>query len=310
MDTNFICKRCHYETYAFKDLVRHCKKKNKCSKNLESYNYSDDQLLVMSLMPYHNNIHSIKNTEIEHLRSSNILYNNLNNYLNTINKLYKSKNKDKKCEYCNESFCKLNELKKHMIINCYHQYLLNENENNNINKNIINNGIIGNNNNIINNINQQNIYVEIKNPIQFDELWDISGIDIKTKFFIIFNNLMYTSLLEEILKNEINLNIIIDKNTNSGLVYKNNIEEYIEMKLKDIVNITMEKLKNQLLEINNDIQDKVFKDVSDYYRKMITKKYIDYTKDKDIQEQVIGCVSNIFEKKKEDAIKISKILGY
>jgi hypothetical protein len=121
---------------------------------------------------------------------------------------------------------------------------------------------------------------------------------------------MYTSLLEEILKNEINLNIIIDKNTNSGLVYKNNIEEYIEMKLKDIVNITMEKLKNQLLEINNDIQDKVFKDVSDYYRKMITKKYIDYTKDKDIQEQVIGCVSNIFEKKKEDAIKISKILGY
>lgn len=117
---------------------------------------------------------------------------------------------------------------------------------------------------------------------------------------------MYTSLLEEIMKNEINLNVIIDKNSNSGLVYKNNIEEYIEMKLKDIVNLTMEKLKNQLLEINNDIKDKVMKEVSDYYRKIITKKYIDYTKDKDIQEEVFDCVSNIFEKKKNEAIKISK----
>jgi len=306
--------RCNqYDTYAFKDLVRHLQKKNKCSKKLESYNYSDDQLLVMSLMPYHNNKHTIQNNEIEHLKTSNLLYNNLDNFLCEINKLYKGKNNDKKCNFCNMNFSKLYDLKKHLIIHCYHKFLFSNEQNKNFINNttniIGNSGIIGNNNidnSITNNINQQNIYVEIKHPIQFDQFWDISNIDIKTKFFIVFNNFMYTSLLEEIMKNEINLNVIIDKNSNSGLVYKNNIEEYIEMKLKDIVNLTMEKLKNQLLEINNDIKDKVMKEVSDYYRKIITKKYIDYTKDKDIQEEVFDCVSNIFEKKKNEAIKISK----
>jgi len=46
---------------------------------------------------------------------------------------------------------------------------------------------------------------------------------------------MYTELLEEILKNDINLNVIIDKEKNSGMVYKNNIDKYIQMKLKDII---------------------------------------------------------------------------
>ena len=63
---------------------------------------------------------------------------------------------------------------------------------------------------------------------------------------------MYTKLLEEILKNEINLNIIIDKNDNSGMVYKNDIDTYIKMKIKDIIDKTMEKLKNHLLNFIDD----------------------------------------------------------
>lgn len=355
MDTKFICKRCLYETNAFKDLVRHYNKKYKCPKKLKSYDYSDDQLLVLSLMPYHDNKHTITDNEIEHLKSSNILYENLDSFLDTINNVYKKK--EKKCNLCDMSFCKITNLKKHITINCYHQYLIDKNKNiecnnnnNDLNEiiynndyinddineellnikseesnienilnnsnitnnklpNIINNKIVGNNNNITN-INQQNIYVEIKHPINFDESWDISDIDLKTKFFIVFNNLMYTSLLEEILKNDINLNVIIDKDSNSSIVYKNDIEKYIEMKSKDIVNITMEKLKDQLLDINNDLSDKVYKDVTDYYRKMITKKYIDYTKDKEIQTKVIDCVSNIFDKNKEKSIEISKNFGY
>jgi len=34
---------------------------------------------------------------------------------------------------------------------------------------------------------------------------------------------MYTNLLTEILKNEINLNVIIEKDNDSGIVYKNEI---------------------------------------------------------------------------------------
>ena len=181
--------------------------------------------------------------------------------------------------------------------------IINNTTNNITNNNTTNNNTTNNITNIINN----NINLEIKNIMPFDKNWDISKIDLKTKFFIIFNKLMYTTLLEELLKNNINLNIIIDKNNNSGIVYKNDIEEYIEMKLKDIANKTMEKLKNQLLEINNDLKDIVLEEINDYYRKIITKKYIDYKNDKDIQQQVILCLSNLFEKKKDDAIKISKI---
>jgi len=63
---------------------------------------------------------------------------------------------------------------------------------------------------------------------------------------------MYTELLEEILKNDINLNVIIDKDNDSGMVYKNNIDKYIQMKLKDIISNTMEKLNNHLNDINKD----------------------------------------------------------
>jgi hypothetical protein len=117
---------------------------------------------------------------------------------------------------------------------------------------------------------------------------------------------MYTGLLEEILKNEMNLNVIIDKENQSGIVYKNDIDKYIEMKSQDIVNNTMEKLKNQLLDINNETKDMVFKENNDFNRRMITKKYIDYTRDVNIQEQVFDFISNAFDKKKDDAIKISK----
>jgi len=46
---------------------------------------------------------------------------------------------------------------------------------------------------------------------------------------------MYTELLEEILKNDINLNVIIDKDNDSAMVYKNSVDKYIQMKLKDII---------------------------------------------------------------------------
>ena len=58
---------------------------------------------------------------------------------------------------------------------------------------------------------------------------------------------MYTNLLIEILKNEINLNVIIDTDNDSGIVYKNDIDKYIKMKSEDIIDKTMLKLKEHLL---------------------------------------------------------------
>ncbi len=123
---------------------------------------------------------------------------------------------------------------------------------------------------------------------------------------------MYTSLLREILKNEINLNVIIDKESNSGIVYKNNIDKYIQMKSKDIVENTMKKLNEQLLEINKDqnVSKNIFPEISDFARKMINKKYIDYTKNNNIKEQVTDLISDIFDSKKDEAVKFSNNIKF
>jgi len=86
---------------------------------------------------------------------------------------------------------------------------------------------------------------------------------------------MYTDLLEKILKNDINLNVIIDKEKESGMVYKNNIEQYIHMKMKDIIDKTMTKLNVHLNDINKSDTNS-FQEVIKYSRQMINKKYIDY----------------------------------
>ena len=319
MTTIYFCKKCNYTSNIYKDIIRHTIKQKKCKKNLESFNYSDDQILILSLLPYVNGIHIVSDKEIENLKKSKILNNNINELINIINDV--DKNKLKKCKYCDLEFNKIIDLRKHILLNCFYKELerreilqsefstnkpvlegdYNTLNNNSHNVNLNNNQFTTNNNNITN-----HIYLDINNPVPFDNDWDISKIDKNAKIGIIFNKLMYTGLLEEILKNEMNLNVIIDKENQSGIVYKNDIDKYIEMKSQDIVNNTMEKLKNQLLDINNETKDMVFKENNDFNRRMITKKYIDYTRDVNIQEQVFDFISNAFDKKKDDAIKISK----
>ena len=270
MSTKYICKRCNYTTFMQKDMFKHIRKKNICHKNLEAHCLSDDQLSVLSLMPYSNEKNIINQEEIEYLKDSTIITDNINELLKDIENI--QKDKLKKCKYCNESFDKILDLKKHVVLNCFYKDIQKKNNdnsnidnstninmedtnkyNNNYNHSTINN--TNSNNTINNNINNNitNIIVEIKNPVPFDEDWDISNIHSDTKMAVVFNNLMYTTLLEEILKNDTNLNVIIDKKSKSGMVYKNDIDKYIKMKLNDINDRTMEKLKNQLLSINEEI---------------------------------------------------------
>jgi hypothetical protein len=306
-----------------KDMFKHIKKKNLCHKNLEAHCFSDDQLSVLSLLPYMNEKNIVNNQEIEYLKDSNLITDNINELIKFIEIIHK--NKIRECKYCHEIFDKALDLKKHVVLNCFYKDLQKRNKNkdsinidnstqvfiedtNKYNNNYNNSTINNNSNNTINNINNNitNIIVEIKNPVPFDEDWDISKIHSDTKMAIVFNNLMYTTFLEEILKNDTNLNVIIDKKSKSGMVYKNDIDKYIKMKLNDINDRTMEKLKNQLLNINEEIKPKIFQDTHVFNRRMINKKYIDYCKNEDLQEQVSICLSNVYDKKTKDAVEMSK----
>jgi hypothetical protein len=307
-----------------KDMFKHMKKKNICHKSLEAHAFSEDQLSVLSVLPYLNDSNIVNNEEIEYLKESSLITDNIIELLKFIESIQKEK--CKKCKYCNQDFDKILDLKKHIVLNCFHKELQKKNNNessmvdnstkihmedtNNNNTINSNNNSTINSNNTINNINNNitNIIVEIKNPVPFDEDWDISNIHSDTKMSVVFNNLMYTTFLEEILKNDANLNVIIDKKSKSGMVYKNDIDKYIKMKLNDINDRTMEKLKNQLLNINEEIKPKIFDDTHVFNRRMITKKYIDYCKNEDLQNQVSICLSNVYDKKTKDAVEKAKLV--
>jgi len=195
-------------------------------------------------------------------------------------------NKETLNETLNEKSNTINIFKDNESANSYNNCDVNNTTNNNHNNNI-------------------NIIFDKKTPIPFDDDWDISKINNHERRGLMTSQFMYTELLQEILKNDINLNVIIDKEKESGMVYKNNIDQYIQMKMKDIVDKTMSKLNIHLNDINKN--DKTtFHEIITFSRQMMNKKYIDYDKVDEIKDGVTQCISNIYDSKKEDALSIAK----
>jgi len=312
MNLNYSCKICDdYFTKNVSEISKHLLRKKQCMRSIKSFDYSNDQLIILSFIP---------NKEIDNLKTK-ISKIDKNNNLITKNKLELldiikliDKHKLKKCTLCNNEFSKISELKQHILLECFYESKKEVNNiiqindiidsNNTITNNTTNNTNTTNSNNTINNI-TNNIYLNIKNPIPFDDQWNISNIDNVEKF--IFSKIMYTNLLTEILKNEINLNVIIEKDNDSGIVYKNDIDKYIKMKSEDIIDKTMLKLKEHLLSMNNNSEDNCLKDFLNMSKKVIEKKYEDYIENNDnIKTNVSNIIKNIYNTKKDDALEISK----
>jgi hypothetical protein len=290
--TNYKCNRCDiYETEKFNDMKKHFNRKNLCKQSEKYMFLSDDQMLCMSLIPFCKN----KENNMKHLENSNIISKNKKILFEELNKI--ERNKLKKCICCNKEFNLIYDLKKHFIMDCF-LTTLNKPE-----IKIINQNINSNNNNSYNINITNNIYVDSKPPLSFDNNWNLSQISESERSNIMISNYMYTKLLEEILKNEINLNVIIDKDKESGMVYKD--DKYIQMKLKDIIENTMKKLNNHLNEINKE-HTHAFDEIIKYTRRMINKKYDDYNNNSNIQEGVKKCMAELFESKKSEAINIAK----
>jgi hypothetical protein len=149
------------------------------------------------------------------------------------------------CPVCSKCYDKKIDLKKHILIECVivdcdeiHNLCDNELI---INNNVINNGNITTNNNITNNVNITN---NIQCPVSFDDEWDISHMTNEEKSLLLISMYKYTKTLEFILKNNKNLNVVVDKKTQSGLVYKNNSIEI--MSLSDICDKSFDKLNIHL----------------------------------------------------------------
>ena len=168
-----------------------------------------------------------------------------------------------------------------------------------------NNTIIENQHNTYNTINN-NIYIINlpKMPISFDQEWDTKHIDMYLKQLLLLTDNKYTELLKQILENKNNLNVILDKNSNMGYVYDSD-NNYKNMEKDEIVNLSMKKLHDELNKIKDEViqHSKIPIDIENQCN-IIESKYKEFINDKNIKNSVNGCISDIFDKRKEEALEI------
>jgi hypothetical protein len=295
----YECKRCNnYKTKYKKDMKVHIERTSKCPKTAIAYHYTDEELYNSSL----------KLIEC--------------NSDNTYDK------EELLCEYCKKYFSRKDNLIKHQ--KRYHQEEINNDSNSNPNINTENNtntnvnsndnvvnsndNVVNSNDNVVNSHNTTNTNsnntvnnININNNIvlqPFDENWNIDHIN---KYIIFLSLKKYTTFLDKILEKYENLNVIIDNDSDSGLVYKNEKEKYVNMKKKEIFSMTMEKINKQMCELFDDVieNENTFgndsKDFLNKQKKNANYKYEDYVKKDNIKQEADSYIEDIFKKKKDEA---------
>lgn len=252
----YECKRCKYTSKFKNDMRRHLNRVIKCGKEIDAYNYDDNELYNLSL-----------------------------------NKIIIKEEDEKKiltCTFCNKTYSRLDSLNRHKLI---------------CKKLIIENDFLHDNN--------------ITNKIlkSFDEEWSIEHIDDYLKLYILLSQTKYTDFLKEIMKNDENLNIIVEKDNDYGLVYKKEYNNYIKIKLKEILEKIMIKINNQLQKIFNEYIDERYnieKNVLNILKdekKNNNEKLVDYLNDNTLKKIVDILLLDILNNIKDDAIKVSKTIS-
>lgn len=289
--TYYECKRCEHRTKQKNEMFRHLNRKKKCVRTINSYKYDDNEINELSLIKI---LDDITECELENKTSKEKSINEINKIIikdehnNEIKKIYL-------CDNCNKKFTRKFNLDRHKD-NCKTK------------KMFTNNYIINNTNNTNNTINN-NISINFKLE-PFDGEWDLSKINKFTRQSILFSKIMYTNLLKLILVNESNLNVIIEKDKNEGIIYKNDIEKLIKMNLKDIIDNSMYKLNKHLndfyTETISDNEYTIINNVFEDQKNIIESKYEDYKNNKETQEIVEKYITEIYDTKKDDTINFYK----
>ena len=280
----YKCYKCFYITQRKSNFISHLNRLKKCSRNNKN-TFTEDE------------INSLNNKQIfkdfkeldKEIKKNDTISEYIINF---------------KCNFCDKKFNLKYNLNKHIR----NTHFKDDNKKNIVINNIQNNTNNTNIQNIQNNINITNISLKIPELIPFDEEWDLSEIKNTDKHLLMISKIMYTQLLEKILENEKNLNIIIDKDNNTGLVYSNveNKKEYKNMEFEKIIEKSMEKINKHLIDIFKDISGN-FNNL--YYldennKKIINDKYRNFRLDKNIKKTVENYFFDIFNKNNQKSIQI------
>ena len=296
--TEYNCFRCSYKTKSRNSMKNHFNRQKKCELKLEYIKYSEEQIFKLSFMPYKDALNIVfeENNE-EH----NKITKTKDEILDTIKNIHK--NCLKKCVFCNKEFQKLKDLKTHILSTCPKIQIIDEN---NVVNNITNNQVVYNTqNNTQNTQNNNNIIINVfdpngikKNVISFNENWDVSHIDNEAKLRLYLSAVKYTKVLEYILKNTANLNVLIDRQSESGFVYGN--EKIEKIKLSEIIEQSIIKVHKHLQDFSDEIlqndEFNINKEILANELKITEKKFEDFYKDENIKKNVENYFSDIYSK--------------
>lgn len=275
----YVCKRCDLMFKQKNDIKRHLQRKNICEIKSNQNNYTEKELYDLSL-----------NKECE------IKKNTKNNF----------------CANCNKIFSKNSNYKRHVEDKvCQKENKLDNNEKNNtvINDNSINVDTI----NIDNSVNIDNSIINININMNntklrgFDEDWDVSKINKSDILDILLNKHKFTSTLQNILKNEVNLNVIMN-NDNNAFVYKSGNDKYEPMKQQQIMQESMDKIYKHLqnfyeetIKTNlNNYDSKYLDTINNDINKGYTQYLYENTQFKNIADNAIGFFYSLV---KDEALK-------
>ena len=268
-----------YTTDKLKNMKYHLNRKIKCNiTNLACVNYTDEEIEEESLI----RINKRNNLKCEFCKKT---------YTNKITLLIHQKNYCKKIhkESLDEINKNSNEYPKDIKdIKDTKDTIINE-------TNIINNNIT---NNITNNI------ININLPISFDKEWNIEHIDNYLKTLLLICDNKFTFFLDNVLKNKINLNVVLDKNMSEAYVFTDN--EYKNIEKDELLSKSMEKIYNHLIKIKDE-----FNDTQDNCNEIINKevislnqKYGDYLQNDTIKDYVHEYLSDIYDSNKKEAYEL------
>jgi hypothetical protein len=325
-------------------MKRHLERKNKCIiKNVKNLKYNEKELYDMSLEKIKNNeinnildeVNTFENSNtfkvsdnievsdifeklniddysnifkvVDNIKVSNIFEkSSIGEDLNSHNIFENSSNINSTnldncenkyiCNNCNSSFHNRSNLNRHFK-NCNYKKVIN------ITNNTLNN----------NTLNQNIININLNIPRSFDEDWDISKIDKTLRNMLLLSNMKYTKTLEHILDNDTNLNVIINDESNSGIVYINSSEKFKPMSIDDIIDKSMDKLHKQLNSFYIDLKDEknellLDDDILNTVKDTTDRKYESFKNNKYINEKVKEFITNIYNNKRHETLKIYELL--
>jgi len=340
----YQCIRCNYIAKRNSDMKRHLERKIKCFRNISSFKINESEIYKQSLTlkkePLYNNIDNnnviINDVDTINDNSASIIIHpeNYENYENDKNNNtiqetnsieIQNTNPENRiqCEFCNKFFSEKYNVRKHQKRSCKGLKKLELDKLNNlgINKQDINN--INNNLNIEKQVNISNktnnsnniIIINQHNLEGFDNKWTTEHIDNYIRQMILLSDHKYTNLLDEILKNKSNLNVIMNNDQNYGLVYKNKDDMYVNMKVREILDKSIEKLYEQLNIfytelVNNDIV-KVNTEIIEHEKQIIDNKFKEFCTNNNVKSSVGHLLTKIYEKNNEEALNIAqKVITY